>query len=76
MRVLLFLLACGAALLGGSVFLQAPSIMQEIAGLLLFLIAAVLFTASAVIDAITHRSQLLLQRLERLQRDRSPPAAP
>jgi len=52
MRVILFLLAIGALLLGGSIITEAEGAVHQIQAFIFYLIGAVLFSAAAVVDAI------------------------
>lgn len=52
MRVLLFGLAILAALIGGTILAAAESAIHEIEAFILFLIAAVLASGAAVVEAV------------------------
>ncbi len=52
MRVLLFLLSVISLLVGGAILMTADSAIHEIEAFILMLIAAVLLTGSAVVEAI------------------------
>jgi hypothetical protein len=52
MRIFLFIVSVFAVAMGALIFSGARSAIHEIEGFVLFLIAAVLFSAAAIIDAI------------------------
>ena len=59
MRVLLFILSILALLAGAATLAAAPTIMQQIAGILQLMLAAVLFVGAAVVERLQLNSKLL-----------------
>ncbi len=61
MRLILFLLAVVAFLAGFGILAVAKSAVHEIEGFVLYIVAAVLFSGAAIVDALMHLPKRLVQ---------------
>jgi hypothetical protein len=64
MRLILFLLAIVAFLAGFGILAAAKSAVHEIEGFALYIVAAVLFSGAAIVDALINLPKRLVQAQE------------
>jgi len=57
MRVVLFLLAALALLDGLVTYTSATTIMQQTAGIMIFVLSGILFSGAAIVDAVVNLKQ-------------------